>query len=168
MKIFCTAYNLTDSQVTQIMDLLYGGGGDFHTTYWPQPSYLSSRKYYIESTFQCEKEIKICFHIVFALSLPWAGLQCGGQEHDILAPHSSQVFSSQANYYLTKTEFRLGVEGSVCYTCTLNILTKPTLLEIVQVGKVWFMIMILSFWTRLWILVNQSSLNGCTMGELCS
>ena len=67
-------HNLTDSQVTQIMDLLYGGGGDFHTTYWPQPSYLSSRKYYIESTFQCEKEIKICFHIVFALSLPRAGL----------------------------------------------------------------------------------------------
>ena len=42
-------------QVTQIMDMLYGGGGDYHTSYWPQPSYLSSRKYYIESTFQCER-----------------------------------------------------------------------------------------------------------------
>ena len=41
-------------QVTQIMDMLYGGGGDYHISYWPQPSYLSSRKYYIESTFQCE------------------------------------------------------------------------------------------------------------------
>lgn len=37
--------------ITQIMDQLYHGGGDYHTTYWPQPSYLSSRKYYIESTF---------------------------------------------------------------------------------------------------------------------
>ena len=37
--------------ITQVMDQLYHGGGDYHTTYWPQPSYLSSRKYYIESTF---------------------------------------------------------------------------------------------------------------------
>ena len=40
-------------QVTQIMDQLYGGGGDYHTSYWPQPSFLSSRRFYIESTFQC-------------------------------------------------------------------------------------------------------------------
>ena len=40
------------SDVTQVMDELYQGGGDYHTTYWPQPSYLSSRKYYIESTYQ--------------------------------------------------------------------------------------------------------------------
>ena len=39
------------------MDQLYGGGGDYHTTYWPQPSYLSSRKYYIESTFQGYHEL---------------------------------------------------------------------------------------------------------------
>ena len=40
------------SEVTQVMDELYQGGGDYHTTYWPQPSYLSSRKYYIQSTFR--------------------------------------------------------------------------------------------------------------------
>merc|ERR1711892_914112 len=32
------------SEVTQVMDELYGGGGDYHTTYWPQASYMSSRK----------------------------------------------------------------------------------------------------------------------------
>ena len=37
--------------------------------------------------------------------------------------------------YSTKVNLRLGVEGAVCYTCTLNILIKPTLMEIVQVGQ---------------------------------
>ena len=35
------------SIVTIAMDLALHGGGDYHTTYWPQASYLSSRKYYI-------------------------------------------------------------------------------------------------------------------------
>jgi len=83
------------------MDLLYGGGGDFHTTYWPQPSYLSSRKYYIESTFQSYHELDFSVE-------------------------------DRNTIYWHHTVPKLGVEGSVCYTCTLNILTKPTLLEIVQ------------------------------------
>ena len=29
--------------VTIVMDALYHGGGDYHPTSWPQPSYLSSR-----------------------------------------------------------------------------------------------------------------------------
>jgi len=45
------------SEVTQVMDELYGGGGDYHTTYWPQASYMSSRKYYIESTFEAYHEL---------------------------------------------------------------------------------------------------------------
>lgn len=45
------------SDVTQVMDELYHGGGDYHTTYWPQASYISSRKYYIESTFAGYQEL---------------------------------------------------------------------------------------------------------------
>ena len=44
------------SEVTQVMDALYQGGGDYHTTYWPQASFLSSRKYYFESTYKGERE----------------------------------------------------------------------------------------------------------------
>ena len=37
----------------------------------------------------------IIFHYFgLALSLPWAWLHSGGQEHNILAPHSSKVFSN--------------------------------------------------------------------------
>ena len=36
-----------------------------------------------------------CQHVILVLSLPWAGLHCGGQEHNLLAPHSSKVFSNQ-------------------------------------------------------------------------
>ena len=36
------------SALTQIVDALYGAGGDYHTTYWPQNSFLSSRRYYFE------------------------------------------------------------------------------------------------------------------------
>ena len=35
--------------VTIVMDALYHGGGDYHTTYWPQPSYLSSRSPHTET-----------------------------------------------------------------------------------------------------------------------
>jgi len=45
------------SEVTQVMDALYHGGGDYHTTYWPQASYMSSRKYYIESTYESYHEL---------------------------------------------------------------------------------------------------------------
>jgi len=89
------------SEVTQIMDLLYGGGGDYHTSYWPQPSYLSSRKYYIESTFQSYHELDF-------------------------------TVEDRNTIYWHHTVPKLGVEGAVCYTCTLNILIKPTLMEIVQ------------------------------------
>lgn len=43
------------SLLTQIIDELYGAGGDYHTTYWPQPSFLSSRKYYFEVIKQCQE-----------------------------------------------------------------------------------------------------------------
>jgi hypothetical protein len=33
------------------------GGGDYHTTYWPQPSFISSRKYYFESSFPTYSEL---------------------------------------------------------------------------------------------------------------
>ena len=38
------------STLTKLVDLGSKGqaGGDYHTTYWPQPSFLSSRKYYFE------------------------------------------------------------------------------------------------------------------------
>ena len=37
------------SIITQIFDAIEdGSGGDYHTTYWPMASYLSSRKYHIE------------------------------------------------------------------------------------------------------------------------
>lgn len=38
------------SLLTQLVDLGTQGqaGGDYHTTYWPQNSFLSSRKYYFE------------------------------------------------------------------------------------------------------------------------
>ena len=45
------------SIVTIGMDYLNHGGGDYHTSYWPQASYLSSRKYYIESTFPGYQEL---------------------------------------------------------------------------------------------------------------
>ena len=41
---------------SQLMDL--AAGGDYHTTYWPQPSFLSSRKYHFESTFPTYHELR--------------------------------------------------------------------------------------------------------------
>ena len=46
-----------------------------------------------------------------------------------------KYFQIKLKEHLTKVDFRLGVEGAVCYTCTLDILIKPTLMEIVQVGQ---------------------------------
>jgi len=83
------------------MDMLYGGGGDYHTSYWPQPSYLSSRKYYIESTFESYHELDF-------------------------------TVEDRNTIYWHHTVPKLGVDGAVCYRCTLNILIKPTLMEIVQ------------------------------------
>ena len=40
------------------MDLAAGAGGDYHTTYWPQPSFLSSRKYHFESSFPTYHELR--------------------------------------------------------------------------------------------------------------
>lgn len=47
-------------------------------------------------------------------------------------PKYSQIKRKE---HLTKVYLRLGVDGAVCYTCNLNILIKPTLMEIVQVGQ---------------------------------
>ena len=65
--------------VTQVMDYLYHGGGDYHTTYWPQASYLSSRKYYIESTFAGYHELDFTVEdrntIYWHYSVPEAGVE---------------------------------------------------------------------------------------------
>ena len=45
-----------------------------------------------------------------------------------------QSIKKQTKQYFTKLDPRLGVDGAVCYTCNLNIMIKPTLMEIVQVG----------------------------------
>ena len=90
------------SIVTIGMDYLNHGGGDYHTSYWPQASYLSSRKYYIESTFPGYQEINF--------TLP---------DRNIFYWHYSVP--------------ELGVEGAQCADCHIEILIKPTLMEIVQV-----------------------------------
>ena len=87
--------------VTIVMDALYHGGGDYHTTYWPQPSYLSSRKYYIQSTFQ------------------------GYHELDFTKPERNTLYW----HYSVPPE---GEEGAECFTCSLSVLIKPTLMEIVE------------------------------------
>ena len=96
-------------QVTQIMDTLYGGGGDYHTSYWPQPSYLSSRKYYIESTFQCENywlKLKLFINMLFLPSayheldftvedrntIYWHHTVPKYSHHTVFSPNSSKVF----------------------------------------------------------------------------
>lgn len=45
------------STLTQIMDIYSQGGGDYHTTYWPQPSFISSRRFYFESTYSTYHEL---------------------------------------------------------------------------------------------------------------
>ena len=40
------------------MDLADGAGGDYHTSYWPQPSFLSSKKYHFESTYPTYHELR--------------------------------------------------------------------------------------------------------------
>ena len=40
------------------MDIVAGAGGDYHTSYWPQASFLSSRGYHFESTFPAYSELK--------------------------------------------------------------------------------------------------------------
>jgi len=34
-------------------------GGDYHTTYWPQPSFLSSRRFHFEMTWKAYSEIRL-------------------------------------------------------------------------------------------------------------
>jgi hypothetical protein len=46
------------SLLTQLMDL-DGAGGDYHTSYWPQPSFLSSRGFHFEMTMQTYSEISL-------------------------------------------------------------------------------------------------------------
>ena len=46
------------STLTQIMDLYDRAGGDYHTSYWPQPSFLSSRGYHFELTFPGYSELR--------------------------------------------------------------------------------------------------------------
>ena len=40
------------------MDLYNNAGGDYHTSYWPQPSFLSSRGYHFEQTFPTYSELR--------------------------------------------------------------------------------------------------------------
>jgi len=37
---------------------LDGAGGDYHTSYWPQPSFLSSRGYHFELQQQTYSEMR--------------------------------------------------------------------------------------------------------------
>ena len=81
------------SIVTIAMDLALHGGGDYHTTYWPQASYLSSRKYYI-GTAECCTEYSLCNKVlprVHLLRLPGAGLQPGRPQHHLLALHRARA-----------------------------------------------------------------------------
>ena len=81
------------SIVTIAMDLALHGGGDYHTTYWPQASYLSSRKYYI-GTPECCTEYSLCNKVlprVHVLRLPGAGLQPGRPQHHLLALHRARA-----------------------------------------------------------------------------
>ena len=70
--------------VTIVMDALYHGGGDYHTTYWPQPSYLSSRSGRVShrTSHHLVQEI---LRPVNLPRLPRARLQYRGQEHLLLA-----------------------------------------------------------------------------------
>ena len=45
------------SLLTQAIDAFSKGGGDYHTSYWPQPSFISSRRFYFESSFQAYSEL---------------------------------------------------------------------------------------------------------------
>ena len=47
------------STLTQLMDLVGNAGGDYHTTYWPHTTYLSSRGYHLESTFPAYSELRL-------------------------------------------------------------------------------------------------------------
>ena len=45
------------SMLTQTMDAFSKGGGDYHTSYWPQASFISSRKFYFESSYPTYSEL---------------------------------------------------------------------------------------------------------------
>ena len=47
------------SALTQVMDLVGNAGGDYHTSYWPHTTYLSSRGYHLESTFPAYSELRL-------------------------------------------------------------------------------------------------------------
>ena len=56
------------SSLTQIMDATSNAGGDFHTTYWPQPSFISSRKFYFESSYSTYHELDFSLsdrHVIY-------------------------------------------------------------------------------------------------------
>ena len=85
------------------MDLVAGAGGDYHTTYWPQPSFLSSRGYHFELTFPAYSLLNF--------------------------PVSSEDNINFGNlvywHYTPNAEYP-------CSTCKLVFTVEPTLMEIVQ------------------------------------
>ena len=84
------------------MDLAEGAGGDYHTSYWPQPSFLSSRKYHLESTFPTYHELR-------------------------LKPYSDDSPMIHQVYW----HFSLNSEFS-CWQCKLVWTVESSLMEIVQ------------------------------------
>ena len=89
------------STLTQIMDAYSRGGGDYHTTYWPQSSFISSRGFYFESSYQTYHEL------------------------DFTEPDRHTVY-----WHMTVPS---GEDGTLCTTCHLTFIVKPSLLELVQV-----------------------------------
>ena len=107
------------SIVTIAMDLALHGGGDYHTTYWPQASYLSSRKYYIGT--QSAVQSTPCV-IKYSQESTFSGYQ----ELDFSQGDRNTIY-----WHYTVPE--LGVAGAECAECHISILIKPSLMEIVQV-----------------------------------
>ena len=91
-------------------------GGDYFTTYWPQASYMSSRRYYVESSF----EGNIFQSNVFRKSVP------GYHELDF-----NSTFDRNTIYWHYTVPASQSV-GKMCKFCKLSFIMKPSLMELVQ------------------------------------
>ena len=78
------------------------GGGDYHTTYWPQPSFLSSKRYYFELRMPTYSELRF-------------------------AEPNQDVDGHVVYWHRTH---RTGLPD--CISCDVNFIVKPTLMDVVR------------------------------------
>lgn len=82
--------------------MVAGAGGDYHTTYWPQPSFLSSRGYHFESTYPTYSELR-------------------------LLPLDEDVNKGHEIYWHYSPNY-----DHPCVTCKLVFTVEPSLMQIAQ------------------------------------